>query len=114
MEGGAGPARGDPPSGRRARPPERDVHAARRRDGPGPTVPRQGTDDAERRHSLPPGTETAWAYTHVPQRVRRDAGGTVAGVWDAGDTEQFVTRMEGLVEDAAPGFRELVRGRHVF
>src|SRR5439155_16212459 len=29
----------------------------------------------------PPGTETAWAYTHVPQRVRGDEGGALTGSW---------------------------------
>ena len=33
----------------------------------------------------PAGTESAWAYTHVPQEVVRDAGdGTIRGVWDSG------------------------------
>jgi phytoene dehydrogenase-like protein len=62
----------------------------------------------------PAGTETAWAYTHVPQRVRRDAGGSITGAWDEHDTEQFVRRMEDLIEESAPGFRDLVLGRHVF
>ena len=30
----------------------------------------------------PAGTETAWAYTHVPQKVRGDRGGDLKGVWD--------------------------------
>lgn len=62
----------------------------------------------------PPGTETAWAYTHVPRRPRRDAAGvleTAGGAlrWIDG----FVDRVERRIEDYAPGFRALVRARHV-
>lgn len=62
----------------------------------------------------PAGKETAWAYTHVPMRVRGDAGGDLTGSWEAGETEEFVKRMEDEIERKAPGFRDLVRGRHVF
>jgi len=48
----------------------------------------------------PGGTATAWAYTHVPQ------GSTSA--------LDVVARAEALIEDAAPGFGELVLDRHVF
>ena len=51
----------------------------------------------------PPGTETAWAYTHVPQ------GGWV----DERDADVVVARMEHEIELAAPGFRDLVIGRNV-
>jgi phytoene dehydrogenase-like protein len=61
----------------------------------------------------PPGKETAWAYTHVPQQVRGDAGGELTGRWDETETETFVTRIEDQVEALAPGFRDLVRARHV-
>jgi phytoene dehydrogenase-like protein len=62
----------------------------------------------------PPGTETAWAYTHVPRRTRRDAAGQLTGTWDRSEGEVFADRMEARVEELAPGFRELVRARHVF
>ncbi len=62
----------------------------------------------------PAGKETAWAYTHLPNVVRSDAGGRLTGTWDAGEVDEFVTRMEDEVERKAPGFRNLVRGRHVF
>jgi phytoene dehydrogenase-like protein len=62
----------------------------------------------------PAGRETAWAYTHVPQRVKGDAGGELTGSWDDRETEVFVARMEGEIERRAPGFRDLVRARHVF
>ncbi|HEX2038319.1 MAG TPA: NAD(P)/FAD-dependent oxidoreductase [Acidimicrobiales bacterium] len=47
----------------------------------------------------PPGKETAWAYTHVPP-VEVDA-------------ERVADCMEEEIEALAPGFRGLVRGRHV-
>ena len=46
----------------------------------------------------PEGKETAWAYTHVPS--------------DA-DSERTANRMEDEVERRAPGFKTLVRRRHV-
>jgi len=62
----------------------------------------------------PAGTETAWAYTHVPQRVRGDAGGDgLKGVWDFAEAEAFADRIEERIEMLAPGFRSLVRGRYV-
>jgi phytoene dehydrogenase-like protein len=62
----------------------------------------------------PAGKETAWAYTHVPQRVRADAGGELTGSWDERDTALFADRIERRIEALAPGFRSLIRGRHVF
>ena len=62
----------------------------------------------------PEGKETAWAYTHVPQRIRGDAGGDLTGSWDERETADFVARMEAEVEKLAPGFGALIRGRHVF
>jgi phytoene dehydrogenase-like protein len=49
----------------------------------------------------PAGKEVAWAYTHVPQGAELDE-------------PAFVERMEERVEELAPGFRELVRARHIF
>ncbi len=63
----------------------------------------------------PPGTETAWAYTHVPRAPTGDAGPDgLRGRWDERETEIFATRIEEQVEALAPGFRDLIRGRHVF
>ena len=62
----------------------------------------------------PAGTESFWAYTHVPQRVRRDAGdGTVRGTWDRDDCERFADRMQARIEEVAPGFGSRVRTRRV-
>jgi phytoene dehydrogenase-like protein len=46
----------------------------------------------------PAGKDTAWAYTHVPRGV------AVEGVAEL---------IESRIEELAPGFGELVRGRHV-
>jgi phytoene dehydrogenase-like protein len=60
------------------------------------------------------GKETAWAYTHVPERVRADAARKLTGSWDERETAAFTDRIEAQVEAYAPGFRALIRGRHVF
>ncbi|KXK58626.1 FAD-dependent oxidoreductase [Micromonospora rosaria] len=51
----------------------------------------------------PPGTESLWAYTHLPFRR----------AWRADDLTAHLDRVEQVLEDAAPGFRRLVVGRHV-
>lgn len=63
---------------------------------------------------MPAGKEVAWAYTHVPQRAAGDAAGELSGRWDAADLERFAERIEAEIERLAPGFRSLVRRRHVF
>jgi phytoene dehydrogenase-like protein len=73
------------------------------------------TADATR---SPAGTESLWAYAHVPQHVVGDAGrgcdsGEVRGVWDDTDRDRFVDRIERRIEQHAPGFRDLVLARHV-
>jgi phytoene dehydrogenase-like protein len=50
----------------------------------------------------PAGTESLWAYTHVPQRE-----------WGAGELDRFVEVMESQLERFAPGWRELVMARWV-
>jgi phytoene dehydrogenase-like protein len=61
----------------------------------------------------PAGTETVWAYTHVPLHPRSDAGGDLRGVWDAAETETFADRVEAVIEHHAPGFRSLITARHL-
>jgi phytoene dehydrogenase-like protein len=62
----------------------------------------------------PPGTESAWAYTHVPGAPRSDAGGEgIDGTWSSRSTERFVERIEARVERLAPGFRDRIIARHV-
>ncbi|WP_405588204.1 phytoene desaturase family protein [Streptomyces sp. NBC_01190] len=69
------------------------------------------TADATR---SPAGTESAWAYTHVPQEIRGDAGPDgLTGVWDRREREAMADRVEARVERYAPGFRALIRGRRI-
>ncbi|MDT0265773.1 NAD(P)/FAD-dependent oxidoreductase [Streptomyces sp. DSM 44915] len=66
------------------------------------------------RSRSPAGTESAWAYTHVPHRVRSDAGPSgVTGRWDERERAALADRMEALVERYAPGFRERIAARRV-
>jgi phytoene dehydrogenase-like protein len=51
----------------------------------------------------PAGTESMWAYTHLPNRTD----------WPADEIEAHVARMERAIEQCAPGFRSVVVGRHV-
>jgi phytoene dehydrogenase-like protein len=51
----------------------------------------------------PAGTESAWAYTHVPQSLD----------WSGAQLEDHVRLMEQAVERVAPGFAETVVARHV-
>ncbi len=63
----------------------------------------------------PAGTESFWAYTHVPQpgATSGDAGGEVDGRWDHDDRERFADRMQARIEARAPGFGDLVLARRV-
>lgn len=65
----------------------------------------------------PTGTESAWAYTHVPQTISRDAAGggadAITGRWDEFEKEAMAARMEAQVERYAPGFRAAIRSRRV-
>ncbi|MDX3453836.1 NAD(P)/FAD-dependent oxidoreductase [Streptomyces sp. ME02-8801-2C] len=69
------------------------------------------TADATR---SPSGTESAWAYTHVPHDIRRDAGEEgIDGAWGKTDQELMADRVEQQVERFAPGFRSRIRARRV-
>ncbi|MET9464712.1 NAD(P)/FAD-dependent oxidoreductase [Streptomyces sp. NPDC006544] len=62
----------------------------------------------------PAGTESAWAYTHLPQRITADAGPDgITGTWDAREQEAMADRIEAQVERFAPGFRALIAARRV-
>jgi len=61
----------------------------------------------------PAGTESMWAYTHVPLRVLNDAGGDLTGSWDAGEAERFADRMQDRIEQRAPGFSERIIARRI-
>ena len=62
----------------------------------------------------PTGKDTAWAYTHVPQRARGDAAGELTGSWDEHEARAFADRIEQQIEALAPGFGSLIRARHIF
>src|SRR3954454_14456736 len=51
----------------------------------------------------PAGTESAWAYTHVPEGLTLSAA----------MVDEHVSRIEGVIEQHAPGFGELVLARRV-
>ena len=61
----------------------------------------------------PAGTESLWAYTHVPQDVRSDAGGELAGSWDNSELERFADRMQSRIERHAPGFIDRILARRI-
>ena len=62
----------------------------------------------------PAGTESVWAYTHVPQETVGDAGdGSVRGVWDDSDCQRFADRIQARLERLAPGFGDRVLARRV-
>ena len=62
----------------------------------------------------PAGTESFWAYAHVPQRTGSDAGdGGITGTWDRDDCERFADRMQARLERLAPGFEATVLARRV-
>jgi phytoene dehydrogenase-like protein len=62
----------------------------------------------------PAGTESMWAYTHVPQEAAHDAGdGSIRGMWDRDDCERFADRMQDRIERLAPGFGSRVLARRI-
>ncbi|MEU3727789.1 NAD(P)/FAD-dependent oxidoreductase, partial [Streptomyces sp. NPDC031705] len=62
----------------------------------------------------PAGTESAWAYTHVPQHITGDAGPDgITGRWDERDRQAIADRLEAQVERYAPGFTATIRARRV-
>ncbi|SDS99833.1 Phytoene dehydrogenase-related protein [Nocardioides scoriae] len=63
----------------------------------------------------PAGTESLWAYTHVPQPAehRGDVAGELTGRWDHDDLERFGDRVQQRLERLAPGFGSRVVARRV-
>ncbi len=61
----------------------------------------------------PAGTESAWAYTHLPQRISDGGASGGGGGWGAGRREALADRMEQAVERLAPGFRASIVARRV-
>jgi phytoene dehydrogenase-like protein len=80
-------------------------------DKPFALVGQMTTADASR---SPAGTESAWAYTHVPQDIKGDAGDDgLTGSWDQREQEAMADRVEARMESYAPGFRDRIRGRRI-
>jgi phytoene dehydrogenase-like protein len=62
----------------------------------------------------PVGTESMWAYAHVPQQVSGDAGEAgITGSWDESDLERFADRVQERLERLAPGFGSRILARRV-
>lgn len=62
----------------------------------------------------PAGTESLWAYTHVPQQAHADAGDEgLTGRWDHPELERFADRMQARIEELAPGFGGRVLARRI-
>ncbi len=77
----------------------RQVRAGQLPDHPYLVIGQQSLADPGR---APPGGHTLWAYSHVPSIVE-DGWGR--------HRESFADRIERRLEELAPGFRALVRGR---
>lgn len=77
-----------------------EIAAGRVPDKPFLVVGQMTTADPTR---SPAGTESAWAYTHLPARCGLDGAAL----------ERFVERLEERIEDRAPGFRSCIGGRFV-
>jgi phytoene dehydrogenase-like protein len=62
----------------------------------------------------PEGTESLWAYTHVPHDAAYDAGdGSVRGTWDRDDCERFADRMQARIVKYAPDFESRILARRI-
>lgn len=59
----------------------------------------------------PEGTESLWAYTHVPQSRRW--GGPFEGDWSRQHALGVAERIEERIEKCAPGFRDAIIDRRV-
>lgn len=68
------------------------------------------TADAER---SPAGTQALWGYSHVPHRVRGDAGGSLTGAWNEAECNLFADRMEQQIEAFAPRWRDRILARRI-
>jgi phytoene dehydrogenase-like protein len=62
----------------------------------------------------PDGTESLWAYSHVPRETVGDvAEGGISGRWDHDDRERFADRIQARIEARAPGFGDRILARRV-
>ncbi|WP_148574705.1 phytoene desaturase family protein [Nocardioides caldifontis] len=62
----------------------------------------------------PAGTESLWAYTHVPHGAAYDGGGEgIRGTWDDDDCQRFADRMQARMVKYAPDFESRILARRV-
>lgn len=62
----------------------------------------------------PAGTESLWAYTHVPHRAAFDAAdGGIRGDWDVDDCQRFADRMQARIVKYAPELESRIVARRV-
>ncbi len=80
-------------------------------DRPFMIVGQQSMTDPSR---APAGCETLWAYTHLPRDIVADAGGTLPPRGDPAWGKALADRMQHRIEQLAPGFTSIIRGRHMF
>jgi phytoene dehydrogenase-like protein len=82
----------------------RQVRAGRLPANPYLVIGQQSLMDPSR---APPGSQTLWAYSHVPSRI--EAG---RSDWSS-QREAFADRIESRIEGLAPGFRRLIQARAI-
>jgi phytoene dehydrogenase-like protein len=62
----------------------------------------------------PEGTESLWAYTHVPHGAAYDVGGgAITGVWDRDECERYADRMQARIVERAPDFESRILSRRI-
>lgn len=62
----------------------------------------------------PAGTESLWAYTHVPHGAAYDVGEQgIRGVWDRDECERYADRMQARIVERAPGFESRILSRRI-
>jgi len=62
----------------------------------------------------PAGTESLWAYTHVPHGAAYDVGEEgITGRWDQDECERYADRMQARIAQHAPGFESRILARRV-
>jgi phytoene dehydrogenase-like protein len=62
----------------------------------------------------PAGTESLWAYTHVPHGAAFDVGGQgIEGVWDRDECERYADRMQARIVERAPDFESRILSRRI-
>src|SRR5262245_28612650 len=63
---------------------------------------------------MPAGKETLWAYAHLPRNIKGDAARVLAAPFTGrAFAEAFADRVQARIEENAPGFASLIRGRSV-